>query len=175
MTRTRGNAATTVLLVALAGAVLLAGCGQQGESETAEAEVFPVETSIVSVGRIAPTLTYSGTVKPWRKALLGAQIQGPVERIHVEAGDRVTRGELLVELASEQLTQASARYGAVEKDWQERGIGSDLVRRVLVLACNRAIKRVHAICLADMNGVAGVAIWIVAFAGVGEKFAAARR
>ncbi len=105
--------AFTTLLV-LVGA---AGCGRGGEDETAVEETFPVETVEVVYSAVSPVLSYTGTVLPVRKALLGAQIQGPIERLHVDAGDEVREGDLLVELASEQLTTAKAQYVAAEKDW----------------------------------------------------------
>jgi RND family efflux transporter MFP subunit len=104
------------LLVVLAAAALV-GCGQEGTVQTAGDERIPVELIAVARSEVEPTLSYSGTVVPWRKALLGAQIQGPVERFRVDVGDRVARGDLLAELASEQLTQAESAYVAAEKDW----------------------------------------------------------
>ncbi|MCK4409400.1 MAG: efflux RND transporter periplasmic adaptor subunit, partial [Candidatus Eisenbacteria sp.] len=116
----RTDARTTwfAYLAVLLGALLvLAGCGRGGEEETAVAETFPVETVEVVYSAVSPVLTYTGTVLPVRKALLGAQIQGPIEKLHVDAGDEVREGDLLVELASEQLTTADAQYVAAEKDW----------------------------------------------------------
>jgi RND family efflux transporter MFP subunit len=105
------------LLVVLT-AIALVGCGQEGATQTAGDERVPVELIEVTRSEVAPTLSYSGTVVPWRKALLGAQIQGPVERFRVDVGDGVARGDLLAELASEQLTQAEAAYVAARKDWE---------------------------------------------------------
>lgn len=107
-----------LVFVALSVLIGAAGCGRSGEEETAVEETFPVETVEVGYRNVAPVLSYSGTVVPVRKALLGAQIQGPIEKLHVDVGDEVSEGDLLVELATEQLTQAEARYLAVEKDWE---------------------------------------------------------
>lgn len=104
------------VLSAVSIALALAGCGGPSE-EASETETFPVETVEVVYSTVSPVLTYTGTVLPARKALLGAQIQGPIEKLHVEAGDEVREGDLLVELASEQLTAAEAQHVAAEKDW----------------------------------------------------------
>jgi membrane fusion protein (multidrug efflux system) len=106
------------LLLLTASIVMLVGCGREEAARTTNDERVPVEVVEVERSQIAPTLSYSGTIEPWRKALLGAQIQGPVERLHVDVGDRVAKGDLLAELASEQLTQATAAYTAAEKDWR---------------------------------------------------------
>jgi len=109
----------TLTLGLVASALLLSGCrGEAGRSAQSADERVPVETVRVGRAVVTPTLSYSGTVMPARKALLGAQIQGRVERLHVDVGDRVKTGDLLVELGSEQLTQAHAQYIAAEKDWE---------------------------------------------------------
>jgi len=105
-------------LVALVAATMLAGCGGGGGDVAANNEVFPVETATAAYEVVAPALTYSGSVAPVRKSFLGAQIQGPIEKFHVDAGDAVKEGDLLVELASEQLTQTEAQYVAAGKDWE---------------------------------------------------------
>lgn len=47
---------------------------------------------------------------------------------------------------------------AVEADWQDQGLGSELMQRILTTAQNRGIARVHMICLignARMRHIAG--------------------
>jgi RND family efflux transporter MFP subunit len=109
---------TLALLAALAAVPGVSGCGRQEAVQSAGEERIPVEVVDVTRAAVAPILSYSGTVEPWRKALLGAQIQGRVERFHVDVGDRVEKDELLAELGSEQLTQAEAAYTAARKDWE---------------------------------------------------------
>jgi RimJ/RimL family protein N-acetyltransferase len=38
---------------------------------------------------------------------------------------------------------------SIEQPWQSHGVGSALLERTLLAACNRGIKRVHMACLAD--------------------------
>jgi membrane fusion protein (multidrug efflux system) len=118
MIRGRTMVLMSALLAALAATLGLFGCGREEAVSTAGDERIPVEVVEVRRSPVAPTLAYSGTVEPWRKALLGAQIQGPVERFHVDVGDRVQKDDLLAELGSEQLTQAEAAYTAARKDWE---------------------------------------------------------
>ncbi len=75
-------------------------------------------------------------IDPLRTVVLG-QFEGGTLRAAAEIAGLEVGWPLQAELAV-----------TVEKAWQDRGIGSELVRRVLVFACNRAIKRVHAVCLA---------------------------
>jgi len=53
----------------------------------------------------------------------------------------------LARLGAPSLTHAELAV-TVEGPWQDRGIGTDLLRRALILARNRGIERVHMICLA---------------------------
>ena len=112
------TATAKLCVVVLAAAVAGGGCGR-GEISDADGEAaIPVETTMVEVRQVSPTLDYSGTVEPWREASVGAMMSAQIRRIHVEPGDRVDEGELMVEMAGEQLTQAEARFIVVEKDWQ---------------------------------------------------------
>ncbi len=113
----RRHAARIAVLVVPFLALLAGGCGRQEETVEAESRL-PVETITVALSGVAPTLRYSGTVSAGREALLGAQIQGRVEKLYVDIGDRVKKGDLLVEMAGEQLTQVAAQYAVVEKDWE---------------------------------------------------------
>ena len=104
-------------VLAAVAAIATGGCGgKQAAVETASK--VPVQTVEIRSQSVTPAVSYAGTVKPWKKVLLGAQIQGRVEKMHVDAGDRVTKGELLVELGGEQLTEARARFAAVERDYE---------------------------------------------------------
>jgi len=103
---------------------LLAGCGGgTGDQAGASLDAVPVEVSEAAVERVSPTIEYSGTVQAGRKALLGAEIQGRIEKMHVDVGDEVRAGEVLAELASEQLEAARAQAVTAQKDWDRaRGL-----------------------------------------------------
>ncbi len=105
-------------LVATAAGIALAGCGGAGDKTAADTGPTPVEVANAARETVSPVADYSGTAEAGKKALVGAEIQGKIERIHVEVGDKVKAGDLLVELASEQLTQARAQSTAAEKDWE---------------------------------------------------------
>ena len=106
-------------LVLAAAAITLAGCGSGGGGEEqAEERVRPVSVATVEMSRVTPTLEFSGSIVPAREASVGAMVSAQVKTIHVEPGDRVVEGDLMVEMAGEQLTQAQAQFIAIEKDWE---------------------------------------------------------
>jgi membrane fusion protein (multidrug efflux system) len=108
----------TGLFLVCALALVLAGCGARKAVKEEAATAVPVQVAEVVRESVSPTLSYSGGIEPGRKALLGAQMAGQVDKIHVAVGDRVRAGDLLVEMGGEQLTQVRAQFTAVEKDWQ---------------------------------------------------------
>ena len=107
-------AASIVVLAALA----CGGCGRGAEEGNSERRVVPVAVAVIATADVAPVLDYSGAVEAWREASVGAVMNGRVEKFHVEPGDRVSNGDLMVEMTGEQLTQVEAQYVVAEKDWE---------------------------------------------------------
>jgi len=104
--------------VLLTTAGMTVGCGGGALEEVAETGPVPVEVIEIRADMVSPRLSYTAGIEGVRHTSLGAEIQGRVERIHVDAGDRVEEGELLAELGSEQLAQSQAQFHAVDKDWK---------------------------------------------------------
>ncbi|MBM3307253.1 MAG: efflux RND transporter periplasmic adaptor subunit [Candidatus Eisenbacteria bacterium] len=121
---TRSTVRSGVVALTLVAVVAAGGCGGE-KAAVEERGRVPVAVAQVGAGTVSPVMSYSGTVKPWRKVLLGAQIPGRVEKLHVDVGDRVTEGDLLVELGGEQLTEARARFAAIESDHERMKVLAD--------------------------------------------------
>ncbi|HZF82160.1 MAG TPA: efflux RND transporter periplasmic adaptor subunit, partial [Burkholderiaceae bacterium] len=82
--------AALVLGLGLAGAGLAAGwLGRGGPAW---------ETAPLVRADIDATVTAVGTLQPLRYVDVGAQVSGQVLRLHVQPGDRVDKGQLLVEI-----------------------------------------------------------------------------
>lgn len=118
--RNRGTTLMRAALLVLVAAMVLAGCGRPagGGEEQAQERVRPVEIATVEMSNVTPTLEFSGSIMAAREASVGAMMSAQVKRFHVEPGDRVSEGELLVEMTGEQLTQAEAQFVATQKDWE---------------------------------------------------------
>lgn len=72
-----------------------------GPAEPAPQQGAPVATSRAERAAIVREVTVNGTVTSPRTAALSTQVAGMVTRLTVDAGDRVARGDLLVELDHE--------------------------------------------------------------------------
>jgi len=109
---------TIKILLALTLAVSLVSCQKQMAQEAPEKEQHvQVKTAQAELRNYAPELVYSGTAFANREANLGASLPGRVEKFYFTEGDNVKKGQLLVELSAELLTQALAENNAIEKDY----------------------------------------------------------
>ncbi len=120
----RANVAGVLGVAAMIGLALLsAGCGRGTEEAASNSvgEAVLVSAETVGFERVTPKLSFSGSIEPYREASVGAVVGGQIDRIHVEVGERVGEGDLLVTMKDQQLTQAEVRYVVVKKDWERLG------------------------------------------------------
>jgi membrane fusion protein (multidrug efflux system) len=71
-----------------------------------------VQVIRVRRGEIARSLTLPGNVRAYQEATLYAKVAGYLERIHVDRGDTVERGQVLAEIEVPELVVERARYHA---------------------------------------------------------------
>jgi macrolide-specific efflux system membrane fusion protein len=102
--------------------VLLAAGLARHFSRAAPPPLPPPPTAVVEQGDIVQTVQASGQLQPRLKVDIGAQVSGQVRRMHVQLGQAVKSGELLVSLDSDsgrnavqQAEAALAQQTAVAK------------------------------------------------------------
>jgi len=117
------NTRKTIVLAALAAATLFAGAACKKTAATADpsAQAFgaaPVRVFKVLRARITEKISYTGTIEAWNKINITPEVGGKIALIHVQAGDRVAKGQLLAELETAsirlQLKQAEAGVAVAE-------------------------------------------------------------
>ena len=90
-------------------------------------------TVTVTRGNIENSVTALGTLQPRRYVDVGAQASGQIRKIHVEAGDQVSEGQLLVEIdpATQQAKLDASRYAIenLEAQLQEQKAQHELARQ----------------------------------------------
>ena len=90
-------------------------------------------TVSVTRGNIENSVTALGTLQPRRYVDVGAQASGQIRKIHVEAGDQVQEGQLLVEIdPSTQKAKLDASRYAIENlkaQLQEQNAQHELARQ----------------------------------------------
>lgn len=94
-------------LVMAMAAMLVAACGKKADNNTAtNVEELPkVKLTKVSTQTIPQTVTYSGTVESDIKNNISPNMAYRIEKIMVDVGDQVRRGQCLVQLDASSLRQ----------------------------------------------------------------------
>ncbi|MBR5905244.1 MAG: efflux RND transporter periplasmic adaptor subunit [Bacteroidales bacterium] len=98
----------------LAAAVLLAGCGQQnsgnGTQSAPQQETKPLVSVITATKEHVPqTALYSSTVQANVVNNIAPQSGGRIQKLNVEVGDFVSKGQVLAEMDRVQLDQAELK------------------------------------------------------------------
>jgi len=97
--------------------IFLLSCSQKEKRNVGE-EIIPVKVIPVKKYTIERKLDFTGNIEPNKKNNLGAQMAGKIQKIYVDAGDRVKKGDLLVQMDDAQLTQARVQYELAKQDYQ---------------------------------------------------------
>ncbi len=98
-----------IALAIVAGAALAITWWRGRESAQA-APRYSTET--LARGRLAVTVTATGTLQPTNKADIGSELSGTVARVLVDINDRVKKGQVLAELDTAKLSDQVARSRA---------------------------------------------------------------
>jgi HlyD family secretion protein len=117
---------TRLLLVAGLASLATVGCGAEARDLGPSAEV--------ELGRIERIVVATGTVEPEREVEVRPRISGIVQKIHVEAGDRVELDQPLAELDREllevQLAEARAEVERANVDLRQAQTELDRATRL---------------------------------------------
>ncbi|QAA80506.1 efflux RND transporter periplasmic adaptor subunit [Aequorivita sp. H23M31] len=109
---------------------LLGSCGDsQKETAIDQTPAVPVTVSSVGAENNTPFLTASGKIEAANSSTLSTRMMGFVNKIHVNVGQKVSRGQLLVSINNSDLsakqaqtnagiTEAQAAFNNAEKDYQ---------------------------------------------------------
>lgn len=89
--------------------VLAVGCSRGGDERRNRGErVAPVEVASITRGPIALRRSFSGSLEPRAAITIGAKLTARVERLPLDIGDPVKRGQTVAQLETGDLRQAVA-------------------------------------------------------------------
>ena len=118
---------TTLILSAV---LSFTSCGNSSEEKIVDqTPAVSVTVSSVAAENNTPFLTASGKIEAVNSATLSTRMMGFVDKIHVNVGQKVTKGQLLVSINNSDLsakqaqtsagiTEAQAAFNNAEKDYQ---------------------------------------------------------
>ncbi|MBU8892962.1 MAG: efflux RND transporter periplasmic adaptor subunit [Bacteroidales bacterium] len=105
-------------IIFLAIIVFTISCKEQ-KSKIKQAEIkIPVTVTKSFEKEFSSSLDFAGTAFANKEANLGTAIPGRIEKVHFAEGERVNKGELLVELSSELYAQALIERNTLQKDFE---------------------------------------------------------
>ena len=114
-----------LVLIMLIVSAFLSGCGSEGQSKDAEEKeitAIPVEVSQVKKGSISAVFSGTANLEAENEATVVAKVSGVIEKINVEEGDYVRKGQILARLDDEQLefklNQVKANLEKIKNDFQ---------------------------------------------------------
>jgi RND family efflux transporter MFP subunit len=110
-------------LVLAAGALTACGGGnrEQTAGETATDTRVKVHTTVARLQSVDNVSTYTGTVQADVINHITPTVPGRIEKIYVEIGDRVAKGQLLVQMESSNLQQQTTQLASLERDYERYG------------------------------------------------------
>ncbi|MFZ0282678.1 MAG: efflux RND transporter periplasmic adaptor subunit [Bacteroidales bacterium] len=108
----------------LISCLILSACSSKKNNEstgaistvTAGKAAIPVRVKTLSKTRIARTIDYTATVLPYEEVNMAPSTPGRIDKIYVEEGDRVSRGDQLFLMDRTQLYQLKLQLASLEKD-----------------------------------------------------------
>ncbi|OFX22024.1 MAG: hypothetical protein A2041_13565 [Bacteroidetes bacterium GWA2_31_9b] len=92
-------------------------CGKQKTVETKTERVIAITTTTSVEKKYSPSIDFTGTAFANKEANLGTTLPGRVEKCYFIEGQKVNKGDLIVELSSELYTQALIERNTLEKDF----------------------------------------------------------
>jgi len=107
------------------GGLLFAGCSSRDKNKTAtpavpvtktEKAAIPVKVMALSKTKIARTIDYTATILPFEEVNMAPSTPGRIEKIYVEVGDRINKGDNLFLMDRSQLFQLKLQLSNLEKD-----------------------------------------------------------
>jgi RND family efflux transporter MFP subunit len=102
-------------------ALVLFACKQNDQKEEGEEvpeKIFPVKIETLKKQAIERTLDYTANLMAFKEVHYAPAAPGRIDKIHVEVGSRITKGQVLVESDRTQLVQAATQYENAKSNFQ---------------------------------------------------------
>ena len=107
----------------LAGIILMSGCSSGPKKATAadtsavsEKSAIPVKVLALTKTNISRTIDYTATILPFEEVNMAPSTPGRIDKIYVEEGDRVNKGDDLFLMDRTQLLQMKLQLANLTKD-----------------------------------------------------------
>jgi RND family efflux transporter MFP subunit len=116
---------TNTISAILLGGLLLSACssksnnaasGTQNAAAKSEKAASPVKVMTLGKTKIARTIDYTATILPFEEVNMAPSTPGRIDKIYVEVGDKVNKGDDLFLMDRTQLYQQKVQLASLAKD-----------------------------------------------------------
>lgn len=124
-----------IIITILILAVMFPACNN-GNNKQTEFVKQPVKVKVEKVkkGEFIKKLNYKGTVSPWKRANIGPDVSGRIDKIHKKEGDVVTKGTLLAQLDTTtmelQKKQVEAALEVASASYKDAKLNFDRIKKL---------------------------------------------
>jgi RND family efflux transporter MFP subunit len=115
----------TIPVILISGLVM-SGCSSESSKNaapavqasvtTAEKAPVPVEATVLAKTKIARTIEYTATILPFEEVNMAPSTPGRIDKLYVEVGDKVYKGQKLFLMDRTQLYQMELQLSSLAKD-----------------------------------------------------------
>lgn len=113
-----------ILIPVLIALITFSGCAPKTDTanpgtdstSVSQRAVIPVRVETLSKSKISRTIDYTSTILAFEEVNIAPSAPGRIERIYVEVGDRVNKGDDLFLMDRTQLLQLKLQMSSLEKD-----------------------------------------------------------
>lgn len=107
-----------ILTAILAGTTLLAACGSSEEKPAFSKQAVAVQTAKAASGNAGASIDAAGQIEAVHNAMISTRMMGTIQKIHVDIGDHVKKGQLLFSIHAADIQakggQVTANIAAAE-------------------------------------------------------------
>lgn len=131
-------------ILTLSIALFVASCGNEDKKTVVDnSPAISVKTSQVTANTNSPFLSVSGKIQATNSADLSTRIMGYVNKVHVNVGDKVRKGQLLVSINNSDLQakRAQVNAGIIEANAALNNVEKDYNRFKNLFADNSASQK----------------------------------
>lgn len=79
--------------------------------------VYPVKVELLATDTVVRAINYTANIIPYEEIYLAPAAPGKIVKIYVEIGDKVKKGQKLVQMDQTQLIQAKLQLASLQKDY----------------------------------------------------------
>jgi RND family efflux transporter MFP subunit len=90
--------------------------GTQSVTTTSENAIIPVKVMTLGKAKISRTIDYTATILPFEEVNMAPSMPGRIDKIYVEVGDKVSKGDELFLMDRTQLYQQKVQLANLAKD-----------------------------------------------------------